>query len=192
MGFDIQLFIVAGVISTLVSGWLLRTAERAPRALIPGNHRLAILQYGAVVRWSCLGLAGILAALTAVVLTPALYPLIGAEEALPMPLRFASLVLLLAALALLAEARTRRVILTSDAIASLGAFSRSALRWDEVVAVRFNPYLRMLVFHSRDGRRLTVNPSLSGLAFLETLTLTKLPAARCAPAFRALHQYRGL
>ncbi len=182
MWLNLMVLVVIGVVANALSWWLLADAVDESRSGMV-LERMAVMRYGKRITVVAAALTLALAALLVVVV--AAPPAISANGA---PL---VAILLAASSLLLLEAWRRRVIVSDRAVVSSGPFGSRALTWSEVRAIHFNPFVRMLVIHARDGRCLRVNPSLSGMDFLEFLASEKLSAGQCARAFHALREYRS-
>ncbi|HGG60540.1 MAG TPA: PH domain-containing protein [Gammaproteobacteria bacterium] len=186
MGVYVLTIVAIGVIANCLGWWLLRGAV-AGRRVGQVGRRQAILRYGdRVLAVSIALLLAVGVLLLVIMMAPEQVGSAGATEVLQ-PLVGA---LLVASGLLILEARHRRIFVSDAAIVSSGLLGSTTLTWSEIDVIRFNPFTRMLVIRARDGRRLTVNPSLSGMDFLEYLARENLGAGQYARAFHALHQYR--
>ncbi len=177
------LLLAIGIISTIVISVLQRAAVNNPVTIIASPH-LAVMVYAPALRWSCwflmFGLMGLCAATL----------LRYGENLQEVRLFYSSVVVLLGgSILLLIEVRTRKIILTDEAIASFGRLSKKAVNWSEVDSIQFNRWMKMLVIHTRTGNRLRVNPSLSGMEFLEFMASEKLSVDRYSAAFCELEKF---
>lgn len=177
------ILLAVGIISMIVISTLQRAVVNNP-VTITASPRLAVMVYAPVLRWSCwflmFGLMGLGVA-----------TLVRYGENLQEVRLFYSLVVVLlgGSILLLIEVRTRKVMLTDEAIASFGRLSKKAVKWSEVDSIQFNRWLRMIVIHTNTGNRLSVNPSLSGMEFLEFMASEKLSIDRYSAAFHELAKF---
>jgi hypothetical protein len=177
------ILVAIGIISTIVISVLQREAVNNPVS-ITASPRLAVMVYAPALRWSCWFLMFGLMALGAATL------LRYGENLQAVRLFYSFVVVLLGgSVLLLIEVRTRKIMLTDEAIASFGRLSKKAVKWSEVDSIQFNRWLRMLVIHTNTGNRLRVNPSLSGMEFLEFMASEKLTVDRYSAAFRELAKF---
>lgn len=174
------LIIAIGIISTLLIRVLHQTAVNNP-VTITKSPRLVVMSYAATLRWSCWLLMLGLMALCAATLQR------YADSMEEVRLFYSCVVVLLAgSVLLLIEVRTRKVMLTDEAIASFGRLSKKAVQWSEIESIRFNRWSRMLVVHTATGNRLFINPSLSGMEFLQFMASEKLAERSYTAAFQDL------
>ena len=177
------LFIALAIISNIFIWRLQQVAVNNP-VTITAKPRLAVLSYAPALRTSCWFLM-----LGLMLLAAATLHRYG-DNLQEVRLFYSCVVVLLgSSILLLIEVKTRRVMLTDEAIASFGRLGRKAVRWSDVESIQFNRYLRMITIHSIGGKCLRVNPSLSGMEFLEFMASEKLDSASYLPAFRALAKY---
>jgi len=173
------LMIIAAIVSELTKSFLAKSALHSP-PIIDDNERTVILEYA-----STLKLASAVFPTTIVIMlaSPLLYAdLVGYES--PFTTLSVILFIALAGGGLMLEAFFKRIILNQEGIHLIGKFGESEISWKDIESVTYNHWLKMFTVRAWDGRRLRVNPSLSGIQFLESMLWERVETIKFQQALR--------
>ena len=179
------LLLLAILTSQLVSWFLFRAARNA--ADFPREREGKVtMQYAPAIRMAALVLPMTALLLLVYLVSDPGHPF---DSGVRTFLLWSMPVLLTAAAAITAEAHVRRIYLDDQGLCSCSVFGERCVSWDDIDSVTFNRWLKLIVVHSKDGEKLAVNPSLSGLAVFELMLFERVERHRfrsAIPAFLAL------
>lgn len=173
------LMIIAAIVSELTKRFLAKSALYSP-LIIDDNERTVILEYA-----STLKLASVVFPTTIVLMlaSPLFYVDIASLE-FPYIAFSAILFVTLVGIVLMLEAFFKRVILNEEGIRLIGKFGEVEIFWKDIETVTYNRWLKIFTIHAWDGRQLKVNPSLSGIQFLESMLWERVETIRFRQALR--------
>ena len=181
------LLLLAAILTSQLVSWFLFRAARGNRDFPDAGPRTLVMHYCGSIRLAVVLLPGAVMGLLLMLLDDPLLLAPAARQALMWLLPLVAL----GAGILAVEAWTRQVLLDDDGIRSRSLFGERRLGWREVDEVSWDRWLKMVVVRGRDGRRIRVNPSLSGLGMFELLLRERLDhrrIARAMPGFDALRR----
>ncbi len=179
------LLLLAAIVTAQLVSWFLFRAARAARDFPDAGPRRVVMHYCSSIRLAAVVLPAIVLVLLVMLLDS---PAIGSAASRQWLIASFPLVALLAA-AIAAEAWSRRIVLDDVGMHSASVWGRSEIGWDSIARVSWNRWLKMLVVTANDGRRLWVNPSLSGLSMFQLLLFERVDRRRldgAIPGFIAL------
>ena len=173
------LMLIAAIVSELTKRFLAKSALHSP-PVIAENERTILLKYA-----STLKLASVVFPTTIIVMlaSPLFYvDFVGYES--PLTTLFVILFIALAGVVLILEAFFKRVILNEEGIRLVGKFGEAEIHWKDIETVTYNHWLKMFTVRAWDGRRLRINPSLSGIQFLESILWEQVETVKFQQALR--------
>ena len=181
------LLLVATILTSQLVSWFLFRAARGNRDFPDAGPRTLVMHYCGSIRLAAVLLPGVVMGLLLMLVNDPVALGSAARQVLVWLLPLAAL----GAGALAIEAWTRRILLDDDGIRSRSLFGETRLGWEEIDEVSWDRWLKMVVVRGRDGRRIRVNPSLSGLGMFELLLLERVERrrlTRAMPGFDALRR----
>jgi len=173
------LMLIAAIVSILTKHFLARAARHSP--VVGGEAGCTvILKYA-----STLKLAAVVFPATVFMLLAA--SLLEADPAhLESPLIAFSIILFIALVSavVVLEAFYKEIILNQQGIQLIGKFGEVEIFWEEIESVTYHHGFKMFTVHAWDGRKLQVNPSLSGVENFESILQERLEPIRFRQALR--------
>ena len=171
------LLLLAAILTAQLIAWFLFRAARAARDFPDAGRGRVVMHYCGSIRLAAVVLpAGVIVLLLVLLESPAI------DAAMATWLMPVLPVLALGAGALAAEAWSRRIVLDDEGIHATSVWGRVDVPWSAIRRVAWNRWLKMVVITADDGRRLWVNPSLSGLSMLQLLLFERVDRSRLAEA----------
>ena len=173
------LMLIAAIVSELTKSFLAKSALHSP-PIIDDSERTIILEYA-----STLKLASVVFPTTIIIMlaSPLLYAdFVGYES--PFTTFSVILFIALAEVVLMLEAFFKKIILNQEGIRFVGMFSEDEISWKDIESVTYNHWLKIFTVRAWDDRRLRVNPSLSGIQFLESMLWERVETIKFQQALR--------
>ena len=176
------IMMIAAIVSELTRSFLAKAACHSPPSSNE-NGRNIILKYASTLKLATLAFPTTVFLMLA---SPLFY---SGSTSLKSPLITLSLMLLIALIGavVMLEAFFKNVILNEKGIHLVSVFSEVEIFWDDIESVTYNHWLKIFTVRAWDGTQLRVNPSLSGIQFLESILWERVEIIK----FRqALHGFR--
>ena len=180
------LLLLAAILTSQLVSWFLFRAARGNRDFPDAGPRTLVMHYCGSIRLAAVLLPGAVMGLLLMLLDDPAVLGPAARQALMWLLPLVAL----GAGALAVEAWTRQILLDDNGIRSRNLFGERRLDWREIDEVAWDRWLKMVIVRGKDGRRIRVNPSLSGLGMFELLLLEQLGHERITKAMAGFDTLR--
>jgi hypothetical protein len=181
------LLLLAVLTSQLVS-WFLYRAARSETACPQATTGQFVMHYSPSLRMAATVLPAIALLLLVVLVFFSAGIIAAGTRTL---LLFLMPLLLIGAAAIVAEAFGRYIVLDDKGIRAYSVFGERSIRWEEVSRVDYNPWRKLIVVYAVSGQRVSINPSLSGIALFELMLFERVERDRfnaAIPGFLAIQR----